>query len=85
MCTQKMRALSYIGAEKITFPPKMTERQTYIQTASLLKKTMIFHNNKKDRPCNVNESYTWYDYLPYDNVHGLIEFWPLVWSSQCIL
>ncbi len=22
MCTQKMRALSYIGAEKITFPPK---------------------------------------------------------------
>ncbi len=22
MCTEKMRALSYIGAEKITFPPK---------------------------------------------------------------
>ncbi len=22
MCTQKMRALSYIEAEKITFPPK---------------------------------------------------------------
>ncbi len=31
MCTQKMKALSYIGAEKITFPPK-PDRQTYIQT-----------------------------------------------------
>ena len=35
MCKQKMRALSYIGAEKITFPPKpdrQTDIQTYIQT-----------------------------------------------------
>ncbi len=32
MCTQKMRALSYIGAEKITFPPK-PDIQTYIHTA----------------------------------------------------
>ena len=43
MCTQKMRALSYIGAEKITFLPKPdintdrrtdrhTDRQTYIHT-----------------------------------------------------
>ena len=31
MCTQKMRALSYIEAEKITFPPK-PDRQTDIQT-----------------------------------------------------
>ncbi len=31
MCTQKMRALSYLGAEKITFPPK-PERQTDIHT-----------------------------------------------------
>ncbi len=44
MCTQKNKALSYIGAEKIPFPPK-PHRQTYIQTeisvyrvASLLKK-----------------------------------------------
>ena len=51
MCTQKMRALSYIGAEKITFPPKPdkqtdrhTDRHTYSRTdisvyrvASLLK------------------------------------------------
>ena len=51
MCTQKMRALSYIGAEKITFPPKPdrptdrpTDRHTYRRTdisvyrvASLLK------------------------------------------------
>ena len=44
MCTQKMRALSYIGAEKITFLPK-PDIQTYIQrtyisvyrVASLLK------------------------------------------------
>ena len=39
MCTQKMRALSYIGAEKITFPPKpdiqtdiYTYRHTYRRT-----------------------------------------------------
>ncbi len=35
MCTQKMRALSYIGAEKITFPPKPdrhTGRHTYRRT-----------------------------------------------------
>ncbi len=35
MCTQKMRALSYIGAEKMTFPPKpdgQTDRQTDRQT-----------------------------------------------------
>ena len=31
MCTQKMRALSYIGVEKIFFPPK-PDIQTYIQT-----------------------------------------------------
>ena len=47
MCTQKMRALSYIGAEKITFPPKPdihTDSHTYRWTdisvyrvASLLK------------------------------------------------
>ena len=43
MCTQKMRALSYIGAEKIMFPPK-PDGQTYGRTdisiyrvASLLK------------------------------------------------
>ena len=28
MCTQRMRALSYIGAEKIMFPPK-PDGQTY--------------------------------------------------------
>ncbi len=56
MCTQKMRALSYIGAEKIMFPPKPdrhtdrhTDRQTYRRTdisvyreASLLKNNSIF-------------------------------------------
>ncbi len=31
MCTQKMRALSYIGAKKITFPLK-PDRQTDIHT-----------------------------------------------------
>ncbi len=50
MCTPKMRALSYIGAEKITFPPKPGRHtlQTDIQTdisvyrvASLLKKTFL--------------------------------------------
>ncbi len=48
MCTQKMRALSYIGAEKITFPSKPdiqtdrhTDRRTDIsvyRVASLLKR-----------------------------------------------
>ena len=47
MCTQKMRALSYIGTEKITFSPKpdrQTDKHTYRRTdisvyrvASLLK------------------------------------------------
>ncbi len=35
MCTQKMRSLSYMGAEKITFPPKpdiQTDRHTYRRT-----------------------------------------------------
>ena len=43
MCTQKMIALSYIEAEKITFPPK-PDRKTYgwtdisvYRVASLLK------------------------------------------------
>ena len=47
MCTHKMRALSLIGAEKITFPPK-PDRQTYRRTdisvyrvASLLKITGV--------------------------------------------
>ena len=31
MCTENMRALSYIGAEKIKFPPK-PDGQTDIQT-----------------------------------------------------
>ena len=48
MCEQEMRALSYIGAEKITFPPIpdiQTDRHAYRRTdisvyrvASLLKK-----------------------------------------------
>ena len=57
MCAQKMRALSYIGAEKITFPPK-PDRQTYIHTdrrtdisvyrvASLLKKDNIVYNHRQ--------------------------------------
>ncbi len=35
MCTEKMRALSYIGADKITFPPKpdgQTDRKPYGRT-----------------------------------------------------
>ncbi len=43
-----MRALSYIGAEKITFNPKPEDRQTYRRTdisvyrvASLLKEQLI--------------------------------------------
>ena len=48
MCTQKMRALSYIGAEKITFLPEPdihTYRRTDIsvyRVASLLIKSHIF-------------------------------------------
>ena len=44
MCTQKMRALSYIGAEKITFAPKpdihtdgRTDGHKRYKVASLLK------------------------------------------------
>ena len=47
MCTKRIRTLSLLGAEKITFPPKpdgQTDRQIYgrtlvfIKVASLLKK-----------------------------------------------
>ena len=48
MCTQKMRALSYIGAEKITFPLNLTDRHTYrradisvYRVASLLINTSV--------------------------------------------
>ena len=57
MCTQKMRALSYIGAEKITFPPKpdkQTYRHTYRRTdnsvyrvASLLKIYFLVQDSKE--------------------------------------
>ena len=57
MCTQKMRALSYIGAEKITFPPKpeiQTDRHTYRRTdiivyrvATLLKTFISYYYEKK--------------------------------------
>ena len=47
MCTQKMKALFYIGTEKITFRPK-PDRQTYkridisvYRVASLLKITFF--------------------------------------------
>ncbi len=50
MCTQKMKALSYIGAEKIMFPSKPGRRTdiSVYRVASLLKKKqkcmkIIFH------------------------------------------
>ena len=52
MCTQKMRALSYIGAAKTTFTPKpdgQTDRRADIsvyRVASLLKIANI--NNKPE-------------------------------------
>ncbi len=52
MCTQKMWALSYIGAEKITFPPKrgwhMDRRQTdicFYRVALLLKRQWKIYPN----------------------------------------
>ena len=67
MCTQKMRALSYIGAEKITFHPKPDihiDRQTYIHTdrrtdisvyrvASLLKRIMWNDENNNESILNL--------------------------------
>ncbi len=57
MCTQKMRALSYIRAEKITFLPKPDIIHTYRRTdisvyrvASLLKK--ILATKRFNRPCS---------------------------------
>ncbi len=58
MCTQKMRALSHIGAEKITFSPK-PDRQTDIHTyrrtdisvyrvASLLKRCYYIYIMTKE-------------------------------------
>ncbi len=44
MCTQIMRALSYIGAEKITFPPKpdgRTEISNYRVALLLINRDII--------------------------------------------
>ena len=45
MCTEKTRALSYIGAEKITFPPKSDGRTdiSNYKVASLLKMFIEFY------------------------------------------
>ena len=61
MCTQKMRALSYIGAEKITFPPKSDGRadlRTGIRTdkgnyrvASLLTNNIITYKATLQQAC----------------------------------
>ncbi len=71
MCTQKMRALSYIGADRITFPPK-PDRQTYRRTdisvyrlAELLIKiansNSCLENSEKSRGKIVSFKHT----LPY--------------------
>ncbi len=62
MCTQKMSALSYIGAEKIMFPPK-PNRQTDIQTyrytyrqmdISVYRVASLLKNNWKVQPYILN-------------------------------
>ena len=61
MCTQKMRALSHIGAEKITFPPK-PDRQTYGRTdfsiyrVAFLLKREIWNSKKVKRLSYVEQS-----------------------------
>ena len=51
MCTQKMRALSYIGAEKITFPSKpyiQTDIHTYRRTdISVYRVASLLKSNKE--------------------------------------
>ncbi len=49
MCTQKMRALPYIGTEKITFPPK-PDRHTYRQTdISVYRVALLLITTHRDR------------------------------------
>ena len=67
MCTPKRRALSYIGAEKITFPPKPdiqtdrhTDRRTDIcvyRVASLLKNMFSKIKNKMGWEILVDKKY----------------------------
>ncbi len=70
MCTQKIRALSYIGAEKITFPPK-PDRKTYRRTdisvyriASLLKRFLPQNNPWMDALGTTGKTF-----------HGLTKLW----------
>ena len=50
MCTQNMRTLSYIGAEKIIlFPRNLTYRQTYIQTDGHQRLQSSFATKKQQR------------------------------------
>ncbi len=61
MCTQKMRALSYIGAEKIPFPPKPdiqaerhTDRHTYRRTdISVYRVAKLLKTIKFRRACSL--------------------------------
>ncbi len=53
MCTQKMRALSYIGTEKITFPPKpygQTDIQTDGHTLAFIELPSV-KKNCETEPC----------------------------------
>ena len=59
MYTQKMRALSYIGAEKITFPPKpdgQTDRHTDGRTLVLQR----WNNANKISGVKTNHRKTWF-------------------------
>ena len=83
MCTQKMRALSYIGPEKITVPPK-PDIHTYIQTdrrtdicfyrvTSLLKNCCL-----TDRMLKTNKRKTGYPVQPYNTVRvNYVELFPI--------
>ncbi len=57
MCTHKMRALSYVGADKITFPPKPdrhTCRRTDINVYRVASLLLIFSNVDKKKLYVVN-------------------------------
>ena len=49
MCIEKMRALSYIGAEKITFPPKSDGRTDI----SIYRVTLLLKNGTRSRENNL--------------------------------
>ncbi len=87
MCTQKMRALSYIGAEKITFPPK-PDIQTDIQKdrrtdICFYRVAFATKNVVTDGQTDMHKSQRILNYDNFSTVNQKVEYKALLKFSVC--